>query len=415
MGSIKAILFTACLTLTACGHSALSPAISPYLQETGPYQAPYNTGAYAAGNNSFYSNSNDAGFSSAGYDQTNADTSQANSYDSYSQSAPGTPTSDTQFAFDKDNSFNSPFADSPGDASATTNTPRPNATPLPDRAAAPIPSSQFDAVTDELKILTYNVWGLPGPLTKDRKARFERLGATLNAYDIVTLQETFSDDIEILKQSSGFAHHARMDNGGLLRLGSGLYTLSRFPIIKTDFMAFKKCTVADCLARKGVMMARIDHPTIGPIDVYTTHFQAENLPVAQQIRLEEGNRVLQELLHKNRSNYPVIITGDFNASADSPEYADLFARLPLYDIFHEVHPDQAGYTSAAGNPYKGADKKSARIDYIFALQKPGIKITPLEAAVTHQQPVDGFMLSDHYGVSATLRITQTGTSSAQAQ
>ncbi len=413
MTAFKAILVSAFLTLTACGQSGMNPAMSPYLQQSDTYQAPYNTGAYDS-NNGFASTGNSFSNNDTAY--SNADSSYGqSSYDSYSQNAPGSQSNASsapaQFAFDKDNTFGSPFANQNTGAVSTT-IPRPNATPLPDRAAAPIPPAQFDAVSDDVKVLSYNVWGLPA-LSKDRKQRFERLGATLNAYDIVTLQETFSDDIEILKETSGFAHHARMDNGGLLRLGSGLYTLSRFPIIKTDFMAFNKCTVADCLARKGVMMARIDHPTIGPIDVYTTHFQAENKPVSQRIRLEEDNRVLQEILHKNRSAYPVIITGDFNAPSDSPEYADLFARLPLYDIFHEVHPDLPGYTSAPENPYKDEDKTPKRIDYIFTLQKPGILITPLTAAVAYQEPVDGFVLSDHYGVSATLRIQQTGASSAK--
>ena len=133
---------------------------------------------------------------------------------------------------------------------------RPSGKPKPiDKAADPIPAAQFDSISDELSVLTYNVWGLPGLLGTDRKARFERLGATLNAYDVVTLQETFSDDIELIKASAGFPYPYRHDNSTLLKGGSGLYTLSKYPILTTGYQAFGHCSGLDCLVRKGVLMA----------------------------------------------------------------------------------------------------------------------------------------------------------------
>lgn len=388
------------LMLNGCGYGQPMGlgGYSPYVQNTyaNPYaQNPYygDPGLVQGGSSPSYTqsgaptgNQSDSGY---GYDSVTGSDSggygfssapEANGYLPEAQSVQTTPVTETE-------------------ASAEPS-------PQPDVAPTPIPAQQFAQVSDELRILTYNVWGLPGPLVKNRKERFERLGSQLNAYDVVTLQETFSNDIEVLSKTTGFPYHERYNNSSFYRLGSGLYVLSKYPILKTDYMAFDRCTVADCLARKGVLMTRIDHPKIGPIDLYTTHYQAEDLEKAQKIRIEEDNLILQELMHRNRSNNPVIVTGDFNSVPDGPEYEDLMSRLPLVDSFRQIHPQDPGYTSSADNPYKAgqADKVSERIDYIFYLPKEGVKYQVLDSQVTLNQAVDGYVLSDHYGVSARLRI-----------
>ncbi|MGV3524192.1 MAG: endonuclease/exonuclease/phosphatase family protein [Candidatus Sericytochromatia bacterium] len=379
VGLLTLLLSTA--LVSACGHSPLVGGAgmpygnSPYLSGPTPVGS-YNS---ASAGSSFTGSYGDPSFASdPSYGSAPTDTS---GYDSYLP--PGTAPSDVL-----------PSA-------------LPSASPTPvDRAPDPIPAAQFSqaSVSDELHLLTYNVWGLPGPLTESRSERFERLGATFNSYDVVTLQETFSDEIEVLKQSSGFAHHARHDNGNLLRLGSGLYTLSKYPILHTDYQAFDKCTMADCLARKGVLLTRIDHPKIGPIDIYTTHYQAEDGPVPARLRIQTDTPALQALIERNSSTYPVLLTGDFNFTPDSPEYAHFMAQLPVRDLWREKHPGDPGYTAAPENPYKSPAEIAKRLDYIFALTRPGVTITPLEVSVTHREPVDGFVLSDHYGVAAHLRI-----------
>lgn len=392
---VNTILFLAALIVSGCGYgmpaigqpqNAYSPYLSspqtfrqnPYLGDPGLVQGGYG-GQFAAetSNNAYDSYGNNSYGSNEGY-----------GYSSLSDAGGYLP--ETEYPV-----LEQELSDS---VSQT-----PSETLAPDLAPDPIPASAFSVVSDDLNILTLNVWGLPGPLVEDRKERFERLGAQLNAYDIVTLQETFSDDIEILKQTTGFAYHSRHNNSSFYRLGSGLYTLSKYPIIKTDSMTFGRCTVADCLARKGVYMTRIDHPKIGPIDVYTTHYQAEDKPTSEKIRIEEDNAVLQEIMARNHSEYPVIVTGDFNFLPDQLEYKDLLAKLPLIDTFRAFNPNEAGYTSHPDNPYK-TDKSPERLDYIFYLPKTGIQYDILDVSVTLNSPVDGYTLSDHYGVKAHFRI-----------
>ncbi|MEZ0367797.1 MAG: endonuclease/exonuclease/phosphatase family protein [Candidatus Sericytochromatia bacterium] len=424
-------LVPAALLLAGCGYAPGMPGAygqNPYA--TGPYgqapsgygQNPYDQTGYdqtgydqtGYGQNGFESTGYEqTGYEQTGYEQTGYEQTgygpTGMDQNGYPQSGYGNPGSSWQNVPGSNPGSGStayPPAGSgwqnmPGTSPAAGPTPSPSPQ---DRAPDPIPPASYDQVSEDLSVLTYNVWGLPGLLGTKRKERFERLGATLNAYDVVTLQEAYSDDIEILKQSTGFIHHARIDNASLLKTGSGLYTLSKYPILKTEFVEFNHCTGTDCLTRKGILLTRIDHPKIGPVDVYTTSYQAGDTARAKEIRTQDDNRQLQEMIQRNRSTFPVIITGDFDFVPEQSEYKDLLTRMQLVDVFPKLHPNEGGYTSTPDNPNLKGEGVPMRLDYIFLLKKDGVTITPLTASLTHTAPIDNFVLSDHYGVSAKLRI-----------
>lgn len=391
--------------LTACGQSPMMTGAYYGQQGTNPYGNAFTTAGQPSQPGGAYYGSNDP---SAGYGFTSTDPNafggnSAYPNTQYDPNAYGTPATYPEVnntlppdvvAGNASYPINDPITQPK--TPNTTNPPTPIATPVP------IPAQLKDA-SAELKVLTLNVWGLPSLLGKDRKARFDRLGQTLNDYDIVTLQETFSNDIEVLRKSTRFPYHLRWNNTGL-RMGSGLYVLSKYPIIRNDFRQFDNCTVADCLARKGVLFTRIDHPTLGAVDVYTTHYQAEAKPVAERIRIEEGNKVMQEFVSQNNSPYPTIITGDFNFKPDFPEYQDLNRRMPLIDTWRTANGEAPGYTSDPSNLYKAGKEQGARIDYIFVLKQNTYKTSVQEVKITHNQPVEGFFLSDHFGVAAKIKF-----------
>ncbi|PIQ29277.1 hypothetical protein COW36_17160 [bacterium (Candidatus Blackallbacteria) CG17_big_fil_post_rev_8_21_14_2_50_48_46] len=383
--------------LTACGQSPMVAGAFYGQQglnsQINPYGSAQTSGAYPT--DSSY------GFASTG-SYTDPNAYATNSYtdpNAYNTTPQNTYTSNNYDAsLPPDVASGNSAYNLPADPALAQPSPTPSAaTPM-----TPVPAQLKDS-KGELKILTLNVWGLPSILVKDRKARFERLGQTLNDYDVVTLQETFSNDIEVLRKSTRFPYHLRWNNSGL-KLGSGLYVLSKYPIIRNDFRQFGNCTVADCLARKGVLFTRIDHPSLGAIDVYTTHYQAENKPVAEKIRINEDNKVLQEFIAQNNSPYPTVITGDFNMIPDYPEYLDLNRRLPLIDVWRTLHPQDPGYTSDPSNLYKKGKTQGTRLDYIHVLKQNTYKTSLIEAQVTHNKPIEGYFLSDHFGVSARLQF-----------
>lgn len=394
-GKIKRLLSAAlaALALSACGYQ---PMMGPYAQ--GPYlQQPYNQNPYGQ---QAYDQYGQQGYVDQGYGFQNQDPTQ---YQDPGYGSEGYLPPDTN-AYPESGWMSSPDPTASGyPAPQPTATPKPKPSPV-DKAPDPIAPSVFNQVSENLSILSFDVWGLPGLLGTQRKQRFERLGDSLNAYDVVTLQAAYADDIEILKQTTGFQYHYRQDNDTLLKTGSGLYVLSKYPITTTDYVEFNQCALPDCFARKGVLFTRIEHPKLGPIDVYTAHYQGGDSAKAKQIRSENNNRLLQEFIIRHPSDNPVLITGDFNFQPEQGEYQDLNRRLPLVDVFKAKNPQDPGYTYDPNNPYLEGEGSPARLDYIFSLKKPGMEIQTLESAVVYREPVDGMVLSDRYGVSAKLKI-----------
>lgn len=371
----------------AAYQQAMDPNLNPYLRQqiaqqaaasqTLTYHSGWDQQAFAGSPSAFNAQNSGNGF--------------------YSQSNPN-------------DSFGNGFASAaPGAGAFGPQTqPQPQApTPQPSPSLRPSPfgPQQSGPRQGELKLLSYNVWGLPSLLGTRRSERFARLGATLAPYDVVTLQGAFSDDINVLKRSSDFKYHMRHNNGSLTAMNSGLYTLSKHPVLTSDFQPFERCTGTDCLINKGVLMTRINHPQLGPVDIYTTHYQSNHTPVAERIRAEDNNLALQRLLERHSNDFPVIISGDFGFVPDQSEYRDLLQRLPLKDLYREKHPDQPGYTLDSANPYL-KDAVPQRNNYLFYLPKNNWQMQLADARVSHREPVDGLVLSNQYAVAAQLRLTQ---------
>jgi endonuclease/exonuclease/phosphatase family metal-dependent hydrolase len=266
-------------------------------------------------------------------------------------------------------------------------------------ATSAVPAAE--AVT--IDFLTYNTWGKPGLLGTDEKSRFQLLGPAIRPFGIVTLQETFTRHAKSMAAASQFPHQQRTKNGDLFHLNAGLFTLSRYPIVTTDFAKFKQAGDFDRFANKGVLFTRLNVPGIGEVDVYTTHYQSKQEEKYSKIRLHD-NSVLDALVKKHAKGNPTILSGDFNMTPDSVEYKDLFARLNFRDAFAEANPGKPGYTSGPPNPYKETDSTPKRIDYIFLLPGDRHDIHIESCEVTMDQPVGGKVLSDHYGVKARLSI-----------
>jgi endonuclease/exonuclease/phosphatase family metal-dependent hydrolase len=254
-----------------------------------------------------------------------------------------------------------------------------------------------------LDLATLNTWGKPGILGKDQKNRFARIAVAVKPFGIVTMQETFTGYTDAMAKASGFPYVKRTDNGSFLHLNAGLLTLSRYRILETDFGKFQQATDFDRFANKGVLFTRLDVPGLGPVDLYNTHYQSVQSDKAAKIRLHD-NAVLEALVKKHSAGYPAFVMGDFNMKPDSPEYTDLKARLKFRDTHLEVNPTDPGYTAMPENPYRKDDSHPKRIDFVFVLPVAGHTVTPTLCEVTFKEPVDGKVLSDHYGLHARFTV-----------
>jgi endonuclease/exonuclease/phosphatase family metal-dependent hydrolase len=107
----------------------------------------------------------------------------------------------------------------------------------------------------------------------------------------------------------------------------------------------------------------------------------------------------------------VIITGDFNTSADAAPAPTLFGAadggIALYDTFRRVYPtrdvDEATFSGWNTPPAKALTIAGARIDWIVASEA----FETISAEIDRRTP-GGRLISDHYPVRARLRFVGRG-------
>lgn len=258
-------------------------------------------------------------------------------------------------------------------------------------------TSPFQKVSaKEIKALTYNIWGLPYPISK-RIGRFPLIREKLPSFDadIIALQEAFTDKARVSSKAKGYNFKAYGPGSSFFNLSSGLVIMSKYPIMKTKTIKFDECQGWDCFANKGVVFARILIEG-EELDVYATHLNAEGE--------DEGPRFYQmrdftEFVKENSLGRKAIFLGDFNFTERSFLH-DLFkGELGVLDSHQEFiidNPDLPddvlrGSTSSSGR----------RIDYIFVT--PDLPIRKVDV-VFKEKLYKGKQLSDHRAVLATFEL-----------
>lgn len=284
--------------------------------------------------------------------------------------------------------------------------------------AAPVPTPQPSddpyvppAAGTSLEVLTYNTWGKPGILGTKTKERYQRLRTALGQFDWVTLQEAFSNEAGQLQGLPGYPFTFWQSDGAFLKINSGLFTLSRHPILARDFSPFKDCTHSDCLSRKGVIWTRLQVAPGLNVDVFNTHYQAEDDETAEQIRVRDNNKVLSDFVKAHNQGNPTFIQGDFNFLEGKQAYTDLKRRLPLHDLWRETKPEDPGYSfDPTLNPNLGGKGPQQRLDYLFFVdnERYDANVEGIELAYT--TPVNGLVLSDHFAVRTKLQVVAKGRS-----
>jgi endonuclease/exonuclease/phosphatase family metal-dependent hydrolase len=214
---------------------------------------------------------------------------------------------------------------------------------------APAPST--------LRVLTFNVWGVPG-ISPNLAARMPKIGDAINALspDIVLLQEAWHEDTAAVLSASlergGLRHQIGRAAGGTIAFGStGMLVASRVPLRDPRWVDYESGQLphtpyhADWAATKAALLFEVD-TSRGPLRFATTHMQSsyrtghyEPVRLAQTLQLVEalsGSRA-------RGSELPTLVAGDFNF--EGPEVADRVLRgmLGLENLFDEVRWDAMFY------------------------------------------------------------------------
>ncbi|WP_432524836.1 endonuclease/exonuclease/phosphatase family protein, partial [Kineococcus sp. SYSU DK006] len=253
--------------------------------------------------------------------------------------------------------------------------------------STPAPSTPGTADAP-LRVMTWNVWWRFG----DWRARREALLAVLaeHAPDVVGLQEVWADGDENLAHWLGerLGMHVAWspspapqrwqrrllstgEAAGAEELQFGNAVLSRYPLLEERVRRLPAGGHED--EGRTALQVLVDAPR-RPLPFTTTHLNSS--PAESAVRVAQVRELVGFVAerHRPREFYPPVLTGDFNAVAESDELrlaggyltAGPVPGLVLVDSWHYAEPGDSGLTWDRANPWVArVHQPSARIDHVL--------------------------------------------------
>ena len=312
----------------------------------------------------------------------------------------------------------------------------PGSPPLP-----PLPPAA-DMARDisELRVMSYNVKGLPWPFAVQRKAALDAIGMRLAAMrkaddhpQIVVLQEAFLDDAKRIGRLGGYRHLAfgagpataailpappiggryasqaswlKGEDFGPV-LDSGLALFSDYPIERIERLTFPQgaCAGYDCLASKGVLIAWIRLPgRREPLAVATTHLNSLNSSGVPEARSNAAFAWQYGSLHafaRSRigGDQAAIVAGDFNLGGDVQRFATADRiGAPLSRAHDAVGETLARDAVAMADRAEARAVSARRTDRQYYRSGRGLTLQPTGIEIPFPMTGAARPLSDHPGV-----------------
>ena len=291
-----------------------------------------------------------------------------------------------------------------------------------------------------LKVLTYNIEGLGFPARKGRGPDLAEIGRRLSTMraagtgpDIILFQEMFSGAAKDAVAATGYPAitpgptistkpvgstneklpgRSKIKRGevGIRFQGSGLAVASLYPVIASDVRAFgaKSCAGLDCLANKGIVLARVFIPGVPtPIDFYNTHMNARVASKASEARSRAAHdrQALEasEFINSTHDDhYPVIFGGDFNMRKSEPRWEN-FSRYQAMTLVHRVCND-AAFGCEVKMSWDGDAPWMDTQDLQFYYSGTPVTVRPIRVEALFDGSPDSPQLSDHDGYMVTYRL-----------
>lgn len=291
-----------------------------------------------------------------------------------------------------------------------------------------------------ISVLTYNLEGLGWPARTGRAKYLREIGDRLdamraagNAPDIVLFQEMFSSAAKKAVAATGYPAiasgprrttpprnsisaplpgKARLKRGewGLRLVGSGLAIASRYPILSVERRAFgrKSCAGLDCLANKGIMLARIAIPGLPmPVDIFNTHMNARGAsraPASRNLAAHDRQALeASEFIEDTHDDdYPVIFGGDFNMRQSEQRWEN-FSRYQSLALVHHVCADPASRCDVRLS-WDGDAPWMDTQDLQFFWSGDSVSVRPIRVEAVFDGGPSGPQLSDHDGFMVTYEL-----------
>lgn len=157
----------------------------------------------------------------------------------------------------------------------------------------PAEASASPAKELDLRLLTFNVWGLPSWINGASGQRFPHIADGIEGLrpDVVALQEVWTRQARAAVPAQDGWWMARPAGSWCYFRRCGLVTLSRHRIVSGEFRPFRRAQWPDALVCKGAMKTTIELAAGVRINLWNVHLQAGTSRRASALRGQQ----IQEL------------------------------------------------------------------------------------------------------------------------
>ncbi len=267
-----------------------------------------------------------------------------------------------------------------------------------------------------LRVLTLNVWGLPFGLTRHHDARMRAIGEAFagSGAHVIALQEVWTQGARTLLGAAGRrAGYTAIWHREAAFGGSGLMVLSRLPISRPRFTAYRLAGLpqrpqqADFYGGKGFVSLELATDP-GPVTFIDTHLQAgysEPTGSDENSGIRAGQAV-QLACYIRDLQTPVLATGDFNTGEGADAYKILGGIGGLGDLAVELNRREP--TCLSPHPYRPAQARESRIDLIFARSGRDTRVRAIALERTYDRALEFAgepgAYSDHAGLLGEVEL-----------
>lgn len=252
-----------------------------------------------------------------------------------------------------------------------------------------------------LDVLTYNVL-LPPFLPDGQDVRTPLFADQLGGYDVLMLQEVFSDyhRKRLLRDlAAAYPHQSRiLGRDRWLAQDGGVVIVSKWPIeLQFQKLFGALCAGKDCMADKGVLYARVNKQG-RRVHLFATHLQSgdENAEI-RSLQIAAVKQLIDAM--DLPGDEPVLIGGDFNVDRFEDQRDGAFSAMTRrLDAEHPAPADGGGHAPTfdpARNPLAG-DGRAEYLDYVLhsrAHLRPSRAFNQVRPIFAGTRP-----LSDHFAV-----------------
>jgi endonuclease/exonuclease/phosphatase family metal-dependent hydrolase len=270
-------------------------------------------------------------------------------------------------------------------------------------------------VPHSIRVATFNVLGLPGPLPRlaDRAVEFcRRLDGS--DIDVINLQEVWGPRaFAAMRAGLPSYPHVAWRRGIGNRPAGGLVTFSRRPLDAVAYRSFRgsvpnaggirfRARMAVNSVLQGVLTSRLAGLRTAVANTHVSANKDGDWSAANRhhgIQSDQVRRLHAAVRRAGNGCWAAVLTGDFNIASDSPLYPAIVDRGRWRDPFAPTDP--ATYHVE----YLPLGSTGRRIDYLLVAGEA----TPSDPQVLFSEPVDlpdgrRTHLSDHVALAARIMV-----------